>query len=180
MKFRIPKSKFQTNSRLQFECWILGFVWCLKIDVWNFVGRIIFCFVISSVMGNVLYSQIQGVAKMLGTKHNLSVSGTGAIRASSELQLCVFCHTPHVPRQYASEQLWNHQSSSAEYTLYSSDYLTNLNYSAPNQPNARSKLCLSCHDGTVAIGAVYNNGGPQTIAMQNDIKIGRASCRERV
>ncbi|HEV8539509.1 MAG TPA: cytochrome c3 family protein, partial [Bacteroidota bacterium] len=106
---------------------------------------------------------------MLGTKHNLSVSGTGAIRASSEQQVCVFCHTPHLPKQFAAEQLWNHQASTSEYSLYSSDYLTNINYSAPSQPNARSKLCLSCHDGTVAIGAVYNNGGPQTIAMQNDV-----------
>jgi predicted CXXCH cytochrome family protein len=114
-------------------------------------------------------SQIQGVSKMLGTKHNLGVTGTGAIHASSETQLCVFCHTPHVPRQFAAQPLWNHQLSSAEYTLYSSDYLTDLNYNAPNQPNARSKLCLSCHDGTVAIGAVYNNGGAQIIALQNDV-----------
>lgn len=106
---------------------------------------------------------------MLGTRHNLGVSGTGAIRASTEAQLCVFCHTPHVPRQFVAAELWNHQQSSADYSLYSSDYLTNLNYTAPNQPNARSKLCLSCHDGTVAIGAVYNNGGPQTIGMQNNV-----------
>lgn len=116
-----------------------------------------------------LIAQTQSESMMLLTKHNLSVSGTGPVRASTENQICVFCHTPHVPKVYAAQELWNHKMSSEEYTLYSSDYLTSLNYETPNQPNPRSKLCLSCHDGTVAIGAVYNNGGPQTIAMQNQV-----------
>jgi len=109
------------------------------------------------------------VSKMLNTKHNLGVAGSGTVKATSEKQICVFCHTPHVPKEFIGEQLWNHQLSTAEYTLYSSDYLTNLNYLPPNQPNPRSKLCLSCHDGTIAIGAVYNNYGPRTIMMQNDV-----------
>jgi predicted CXXCH cytochrome family protein len=111
-----------------------------------------------------------GVSMMLNTKHDLSVSGTGQIRASTEGSLCVFCHTPHVPSGYQADQLWNHELTTANYELYSSDYLTSLNYAGPDQPNERSKLCLSCHDGTVAIGAVYNNGGgPMTIEMQNDV-----------
>jgi len=114
-------------------------------------------------------AQVQTQSKMLMTKHNLSVSGLGPVRAATEQQLCVFCHTPHVPQEYAAQQLWNKQLSTADYTLYSSDYLTNLNYDAPNQPNARSKLCLACHDGTVAIGAVYNNRGQNPIVMQNDV-----------
>src|ERR1041385_719076 len=120
--------------------------------------------------GTLLAQPIQGVSsKMLMTKHNLSVSSSDTLRASSERQICVFCHTPHLPKEFSSSQLWNHKLSTAEYTLYSSDYLTNINYSSPNQPNNRSKLCLSCHDGTIALGAVYNNNGPQTIAMQNGI-----------
>ena len=116
------------------------------------------------------YSQTQTQSIMLNTKHNLGVAGPGTIRALGESDICVFCHTPHVPRQYAAAELWNHQMSTAEYTLYSSDYLTSLSYAAPNQPNPRSKLCLSCHDGTVAVGAVYNYGGSsQTIGMQNDV-----------
>lgn len=114
-------------------------------------------------------AQVQTVSKMLSTKHNLSVSGTGPIKASTEEQICVFCHTPHVPQQYAAVQLWNRPLSTAEYTLYTSDYLTDLNYDTPSQPNPRSKLCLSCHDGTVALGAVYNNRGATEIAMANSV-----------
>jgi len=40
--------------------------------------------------------------------------------------------------------------------------------SAPqNPPDGDSRLCLSCHDGTVAIGSVVNLGGaPTTISIQ--------------
>lgn len=109
----------------------------------------------------------QGQSRVANTKHNLSVSGPGEIRATTETQVCVFCHTPHA--RVETQPLWNHELTTQTYTLYSSDYLTNLSYTAPNQPNQRSKLCLSCHDGTVAIGAVYNNGGPAGIEMRNSV-----------
>ncbi len=114
-------------------------------------------------------AQSQTQSKMMSTKHNFSTSGTGTIKSTNENDLCVFCHTPHVPKQYAATQLWNHKMSEETYTLYSSDYLTSLSYPAPNQPNSRSKLCLSCHDGTIAIGQVYNNQGYTNIQMENDV-----------
>jgi len=126
--------------------------WRVRWAVWVIVG-----------LPTVVYSQ----SRVFDTKHNLTVAGTGSIKATTEDNTCVFCHTPHTPQ--ASSQLWNHKLSTATYELYSSDYLTSLNYSAPSQPKWRSKLCLSCHDGTVAIGAVYNNQGQTSIAMQNGV-----------
>lgn len=115
-----------------------------------------------------LTAAAQDQSRIANTKHNLTITGPGTIKASEETQLCVFCHTPH--STVDTPPLWNHQTSGAEYTLYSSEYLRSLNYTAPNQPNARSKLCLSCHDGTVALGAVYNNaGGSTAIAMQGGV-----------
>jgi predicted CXXCH cytochrome family protein len=122
-----------------------------------------------AVSGQAGLAQGPRVSKMLYTKHNLSATGPGSIKAVSENQICVFCHTPHVPAGEGSDQLWNHQLTTASYTLYSSDYLTKLTYTAPNQPNARSRLCLSCHDGTVALGAVYNNMGASAIEMQSGV-----------
>lgn len=116
-----------------------------------------------------MVAQVQMESKMLRTKHNLGVSGTGTIRAATENQLCVFCHTPHVPKENAAPQLWNRPGTNAAYTLYSSDYLTSLTYDTPDQPKQRSKLCLSCHDGTIAIGAVLNNQGSTPILMQNNV-----------
>jgi len=107
---------------------------------------------------------------IINTKHNLSVSGPGPIKALSETRICVFCHTPH--GGYATDELgvavplWNHTLSGASYQLYQSKTL--LSPTSPQiQPDGDSRLCLSCHDGTVAIGSVVNIGGAaSTISMQ--------------
>ncbi len=98
---------------------------------------------------------------MLASKHNLSVSGPGPVKAVSETQVCVFCHTPH--NANPSAPLWNRTLSGATYTPYASGSLQ----ASLGQPNGYSRLCLSCHDGTIAIGSVNNLGGQSaTIQMQ--------------
>lgn len=96
------------------------------------------------------------------TKHNLSAPSLNAVRATSETQICVFCHTPHSGRSDAP--LWNRAPSAAVYTPYTSPSLQG----ATGQPTGDSKLCLSCHDGSIALGAVLNlpgAGASGTIAM---------------
>lgn len=101
---------------------------------------------------------------IVNTRHNLSATGPGPIRAVTENEVCVFCHTPH--RAGSAAPLWNRTMSSAEYKLYSS--VTLLSPTSPAiRPDRSSKVCLSCHDGTVALGQVVNiGGGPSTISMQ--------------
>jgi len=101
-------------------------------------------------------------AGIANTKHNLSASGPGSIKATSEQEICVFCHFPH--NADPAEPLWNHELSGQTYTPYASDTLF---AAAPGQPAGRSKLCLSCHDGTIAVGSVRHmprGGGAGTIA----------------
>ncbi len=89
------------------------------------------------------------------SKHNLSSSlskwpGKFSIRAVEETEICIFCHTPH--NAYPTQPLWNHFPSSATYILYNSPTLK-----SPSLPiDGYSKLCLSCHDGTVAVGEVLS------------------------
>src|SRR2546423_9938221 len=90
------------------------------------------------------------LAQVAATKHNLSVSGPGAVKAASETQICIFCHTPHNSSPRAP--LWNRNDPGATYIPYSSS--TTL--SSPGQPNGASLLCLSCHDGTIALGNVLS------------------------
>jgi predicted CXXCH cytochrome family protein len=89
------------------------------------------------------------------TKHNLSVSGPGTVKATSETEICLFCHTPHNSRPVAP--LWNRNDPGLTYTLYTSSMLNAL----PGQPDGSTILCLSCHDGTVALGSVLSR--PATI-----------------
>lgn len=102
---------------------------------------------------------------ILATKHNLSVSGPGPIKAVSEVRVCIFCHTPH----HASgiNPLWDRPEVTTVYNIYSSS----TRFAKPGQPTGSSRLCLSCHDGTIAVGALINNtsiamaGGYTTIPV---------------
>ena len=97
--------------------------------------------------GVALCSLQAGAAGIRDSKHNLSASGPGPIKALDEEELCIFCHTPHQARRDIPF-LWNRADSTATYTPYKSSTL----YAAVGQPTGASKLCLSCHDGTVALG----------------------------
>jgi predicted CXXCH cytochrome family protein len=97
--------------------------------------------------------------------HNLSVSSPGTVHANTESDVCIFCHTPH-GASATDGPLWNHQMSVATYTPFTSPTLTALNVTI-GQPNGSSRLCLSCHDGTVALGMVGSR--PGGIAMNNPL-----------
>jgi len=97
------------------------------------------------------------------TKHNLSVSGPGEIKAVSESQICIFCHTPHnAGRDFP--YLWNRQDQTVSYIPYQSSTLV----ARVGQPTGASKMCLSCHDGTIALGAVVSEA--EEIQFQGGIR----------
>ena len=103
------------------------------------------------------------VTKIENTKHNLSASGPGPVKAVNEEQICVFCHSTHNANLEVTAPLWNRELSSLTYTPYTSASMDAITA----QPGQSSKLCLSCHDGTLAIGTVgvLNNVGPASIQM---------------
>jgi predicted CXXCH cytochrome family protein len=85
-------------------------------------------------------------AAIVDTVHNLSATGPGQVRGRGTTELCVFCHVPH--RAATTRALWNRDLPPVTYRLYGSSTLD----AAPQQPNGASRLCLSCHDGTTALG----------------------------
>src|SRR6185369_5714853 len=107
------------------------------------------------------------IADISNTKHNLSVTGPGTVKATSETQICVFCHTPHSAENIPAAPLWNRKLSGATYTPYTSSSIDANVAELAAGPGGSSKLCLSCHDGTMALGNVNVLGGKanQTIAL---------------
>lgn len=99
----------------------------------------------------ILFSSIifaQGVSQ---SRHNLSASGPGSVKSTAESDVCMFCHTSHAASPKAP--MWNRKQSGKIYTLYDSSTLD----AKPGQPDGNSILCLSCHDGTVALGNTLKN-----------------------
>lgn len=89
------------------------------------------------------------MAGIEGSGHDFSAFGFSAG------QICLGCHTPHNALSNAAP-LWNHELSTATYIPYSSPSMN----ATTGQPTGASKLCLSCHDGTVAVNT---EGVPGTI-----------------
>jgi predicted CXXCH cytochrome family protein len=105
----------------------------------------------------------QAFAGIKGTKHDLSVYGAGTLKALEQTQSCIFCHTPH--NAEPAYPLWGHEITGViSYTHYTSDSLVSYTSEAEAPPiDGLSRLCLSCHDGTIALGAV--TAGHQQIQM---------------
>ncbi len=100
-------------------------------------------------------------AGIVESKHDLSTSGGITDKsqgASPTDRICIFCHTPH--NANPAVPLWNHDSSSATFTPYSGLDLDHVTWSSATGPNELSKLCLSCHDGTVAVNSQLNSSDP--------------------
>ncbi len=85
-------------------------------------------------------------ASINDTLHNLTPTGSGMIKEASATEVCVFCHTPH--NVNPQQSLWNRSLPGTVYTLYDSSTLE----AVLNQPTGSARLCLSCHDGTLALG----------------------------
>lgn len=107
-----------------------------------------------------LFGTSNGYAQhsIVGTKHNLSATGPGLYKAETEIRICVFCHAPHNSRKQTP--LWNRDDPTTSYLSYTSTtFQGNI-----AQPNGSTKLCLSCHDGSIAIGKVVSQSQEVTMA----------------
>jgi hypothetical protein len=106
------------------------------------------------------------------TRHNLSPEGPGDIKTDPAARLtseiCVFCHTPHGATGTGTviqAPLWNRNlayQAEEGYILYDQAWSFSFEGDVENpgdKPTGYSRLCLSCHDGVVAIGSVINKPG---------------------
>ena len=95
---------------------------------------------------------------VVASPHNLSVSGPNPAFRFDEIRVCVFCHTPHNAQPYAQAPLWNRAPQTSDNTtMYSSpNFLAKVTL-PPTMPTGASRICLSCHDGTLALNRY---GGP--------------------
>lgn len=94
-------------------------------------------------------------AGIYGTPHDFT--GSGFETSFATVGLCTICHTPH--SAFSTALLWNQRLTTATFTwgdVTQTTGGTTLPSSAHLGPSTK---CLSCHDGTVAIGdtSVFSN-----------------------
>ncbi len=102
-------------------------------------------------MASGLQAQFNG--DVLGM-HDLSPGGQSPIKGGA-LPPCEYCHAPHSGT--GKGPLWAQTYSKQTYTLYRSTTTTEETMKQP-WSGGPSSLCLSCHDGTVAVGQTVPYG----------------------
>ncbi len=108
-------------------------------------------------------------SRIADTPHNLSITGPGLIKSQSEDQICVFCHTPHKPKK--GPGLWNRRART-----FSTPYESSTPDAETITSGGATALCLSCHDGTIALGEMLNPPrGRLTEDMRNTYLSGRGN-----
>ncbi len=125
----------------------------------------IFLLILAATAGAVMGPQ--GVSK---TPHNLSSSSGWIYVADNEDEICIFCHTPHGGS--LDGPLWNRESpldnDPTAFTHYTTATLNSVTTGASRALSDESLLCMSCHDGAMAVNHVLNpsngTGGQPTIS----------------
>ena len=99
----------------------------------------------------------------------LELGTTGGWNKRNEI--CRVCHVPHdhqlATQRYTNGLLWNHAVSAATYTMYDSAWSSTLDGAQSAQPDGVAKLCLGCHDGTIAIDTFDKYAGTAGNEMAN-------------
>ncbi|OGA51600.1 MAG: hypothetical protein A3G24_00245 [Betaproteobacteria bacterium RIFCSPLOWO2_12_FULL_62_13] len=100
-----------------------------------------------------------------GTAHDFSGKSTSS---GSTTGLCTFCHTPHKALQ--TQLLWNHTLSTNTFswdaaTTTAGTTFPSFRGDTYKGPTAK---CLSCHDGSVAIGDIAWFGGSKPSVVDSE------------
>lgn len=124
------------------------------------------------------FATVSLAASIVGSDHDFSIStGPPPYNTFSGDRICIACHTPHnADVSEPDAPLWNHMVTRTTFTLYAGT--GTLDATDLGQPDGSSRLCLSCHDGTVALdsfggatGGTHLDAGATSmlgIGMEND------------
>jgi len=118
----------------------------------------------------------QGIA---GTPHDFTVGNTAGGEMPTvppgdseftDVGVCTFCHTPH--KAQSTALLWNHTLSSSNFAWDIAQTTAGTDFPTIDGQtyNGATAKCLSCHDGTVAIGDIAWFGEGKPSVPWNDMK----------
>jgi hypothetical protein len=129
------------------------------------VNKKILLVVASLLLSLPMFAQDGDEAQILSSPHDLTTQANLTQTGTGSAQVCAYCHIPHAVQGSGPANtpaglplLWNHTlPASTTYTPYASAMLKtgalSNNFGTANA--FYSLACLSCHDGSVAIGSVY-------------------------
>lgn len=124
--------------------------------------------VVAFAMPNVALAQTDDVT---GSKHDFTTANGPNTDFQGAASECVTCHIPHGAD--TTKLIWNH-TLSADTLSFGTGADTSSGTQLPTDVGASpgtSKYCLSCHDGTIAVGDMINgtDWGTNTVSGIFDV-----------
>ena len=113
-----------------------------------------------SIAGAGVNIGIEGSPHDFSTK--IGTNGISTMSWNSRHGVCSPCHSAHHTDNAQVAPLWNHATTTASFTPYSSPTLN----ASVGAPDGVSLACLSCHDGTLAVNS---GSGAPTIGVGTDL-----------
>ncbi len=116
---------------------------------WGICLTLLLLLTLLLVTGGTLFAQFSG--DVIGV-HDLGPGSKSPITGARP-DFCAYCHAPH---SGLTTGLWNQKLTTQTYNVYKSD--TEKNRGTQPLLGDDSNSCLSCHDGTVAVGTTVAYG----------------------
>jgi len=145
-------------------------------------NRLFTTLLLGLLMGMGILFSTSAMAQIAGTAHDFSdgLSGGGPGDTwNTTTEICVVCHTPHNSISPTEGPLWNRSTTTATFTMYTPNTTPGSDIDGTNfsdTPTGVSKLCLSCHDGSIALDSFGGATGSVFIGDVNaDFNIGEVS-----
>jgi cytochrome c2 len=124
---------------------------------------------LTGLMAGVAYAGFAPKTGINGSFHDMNaVAGT-----SDDIygRTCVFCHTPHNAQIDTIGPLWNRKDVTTERAAYGWTTPANFAIDIPDPLVGPTRLCMSCHDGSIA----YDSHAPND--PDTGVKFGGTSTR---
>jgi hypothetical protein len=107
-----------------------------------------------------------GVAPGTGillSPHDMRNAAVGGV--DSQARACAFCHTPHHAQVATGNDyypLWSRQLDTNTFTSYVSSTMNSADFNS-DIAIGPTRLCMSCHDGTIAVDQHYGIAGSKLL-----------------
>ncbi|UFS71032.1 cytochrome c3 family protein [Geomonas sp. RF6] len=127
---------------------------------------------IVALAGTVAFAGTAPRSGIPGSIHDMTQYGAlgGSDPEAQQGRVCAYCHTPHHAITEGNDYLplWSHTVTTQTFTPYASATI-DANIDPTTMMEGPSKLCMSCHDGSVAVDTHYAFNGGKKLQQDDNL-----------
>jgi len=127
---------------------------------------------IVALSGTIAFAGTAARTGIPGSIHDMTKYGAlaGTDPEQQQGRVCAYCHTPHHAITDGNDYLplWSHTVTTNTFTPYATATIDAI-IDPTTMMEGPSKLCMSCHDGSVAVDTHYAFTGSKTLTQADEL-----------